>query len=573
MGRGVGAKVTTGQDRPLHETECTFCGSCLDACPVNAILESGRRAKGREWDFIKADTVCTLCGSACSLEVSEKDGEVMKITSPKPNAFICAVGRYGYDSLDAKARVRVPMLRKEGTLQEASWEEALKAVSDKVAAARKAPAKAGILASAAVTNEDAYMLQKLGRAVIGTGNVDSTASLYDTATLPAYLKAFGKIPEADLCISEADVIITLGLNCSQWDRTLPAIDAKIRKQVSGGAKLIVLDPADSKLSEVATKHLKLSEGSDTSALTALMGAVVKSGLVGKARELKAKGLASVKTAAKSADLKALCAESGLSVDDVKEAAELVAKGAVPVIVYSTGVASKDNGADVVVQALNLAALTGGQVLPVGLEANMIGTLTMGLSPHTLPGFAADGKKLAKAWKVELPKTGGMSATEMLSGGLDFLYAVGNIPVDGKKPAAFTVAQVTHMNAIADVADVVLPAPAFIEQEGSIIDYYGELKMLWATVDPAMDVMAPWQVVAELATRAGHKSKVEMLDDVMDEVERFAMPPAKTVQQAHVITPSKGTGRGLRATGSMMALSGSLVESSRVSSLLKQTTAV
>ncbi len=574
MGRGVGAKVTTDQDKPLHETQCTFCGSCLDACPVNAILESGRRAKGREWDFIKADTVCTLCGSACNLEVSEKDGEVIKVTSPKPNGFICAVGRFAHDSLDAKTRVRVPMIRKGGQLQEVSWEEALNAVSEKMTAAKKAPAKAGVLASAAVTNEDAYMLQKLGRAVIGTGNVDSTASLYDTATLPAYTKVFGKVPEADVCLSEADVIVTLGVNSSQWNRTLPAIDAKIRKQVSGGAKLIVLDPADSRLSQVATKHLKVSEGADSAALAALAGALVQGGLLAKSRELKAKGLTDVKAAAKTADVAALSGDAGLSADDVKEAAELIAKAAVPVVVYSTGVSAKDNGSDVVVQALNLAALTGGQVLPVGLEANMLGTLTMGLSPQTLPGFATDGKKLAKAWKVELPKTGGMSAREMLSGGLEFLYAVGNIPVEGKKkPAAFTVAQVSHMNPLAEVADVVLPAPAFVEQEGSIIDYYGELKMLWAAVDPLMDVMAPWQIAAELANRTGYKTKVETLDDVMDEVEKFAMPPSKTVQQAHVVTPSRGKGRGLGATGSMMALSGSLIEASRVSTLLRQTVSV
>jgi len=572
MGRGVGSKVTTELDKPLHETDCTFCGNCLDACPVNAILESGRRQKGREWELFKTETLCTLCGTACPIEVREKDGMVLKITSPKPNSFICAVGRFAYDSLTAETRVIMPMVRSNGELKETSWEEALKIVSDKLAVARSNPAKAAILASAAVTNEDAYMLQKLGRAVIGTNNVDSTASLYDTSTIPAYLKAFGKIAGAEICITKADLIIVMGMNASQWNRTLPAIDAKIRKQVSGGAKLIVLDPVETKLAEVATKHLKLAEGTDTSALAALMAVLIKEKLLNKNSANKAKGLTELRDASAASDLSALCAEAALSEEDVKEAAELIAKSKVPMLFYSTGVSAKDNGVDTVLQALNLSALIGGQVLPIGLEANMAGVAAMGLSPLTLPGFAADGKKLAKAWKVDLPQAAGIGAKEMLNGGLDFLYGVGDLPVSEEKPAEFVVAHVTHMNEFAKTADVVLPSPAFVEQEGSIINYYGRMKMLWSAVEPTADVMAPWQMAAELAESLGYKTKVDILDDVTEEVEKLALPPEKTTQTTSVITPSKGSGSGLASSGSMSVLSASVIDASKVSELMSHAVA-
>lgn len=573
MGRGVGSKVTTVQDKPLNETDCTFCGSCLDACPVNSILESGRRLKGREWELFNTDTTCTLCGAACRLEVSEKDGKVVKITSPKPNAFICAVGRFAYDSLNAGTRVKTPMVRSNGELKEASWDEALKAIFDNLSAVRSNPAKVGILASAAVTNEDAYMLQKLGRAVIGTSNVDSTASLYDTSTVPAYLKAFGKVAGAERCITEADLIIVLGMNSSQWSRTLPAIDAKIRKQVSGGAKLIVLDPADIKLAELASKHLKLAEGTDTSALAALMAVLVNEKMLAKDRASKAKGLADLKKAIAASDAAVLCAEAGLSLEDVKEAAELIAKSKVPMLFYSTGISAKDNGVDTVLQTLNLSALIGGQVLPIGLEANMAGVASMGLSPSTLPGFAADGKKLAKAWKADIPEAAGMGAKKMLAGGLEFLYGVGDLPVGEEKPAEFVVAHVTHMNEFAKTADIVLPSPAFVEQEGSIINYYGRMKMLWSAVEPQADVMTPWQVAAELAERFDYNTKIDTLDDVIDEIKKLALPPVKTVQTAVVVTPSKGTGFGLAASGSMSALSGSVIDASRVSELMRQSVSV
>ncbi|MBI5025454.1 MAG: (2Fe-2S)-binding protein [Nitrospirae bacterium] len=207
MGRGVTAKVTTAQDKPLHETDCTFCGNCIDACPVNAILEAGRRLHGREWEFTKTETTCTLCGSNCSLVVSVKEDNVIKIASPKPNGYICAAGRFGYDSLKSPKRISKPMIRIEGQLVETTWQDALKIIIEKLKAVKKNPSSAGFIASAGITNEDAYALQKFARAAIGTNNIDSTASLYDKATVDAYLNSFGKIPEAAHCITEADVIV------------------------------------------------------------------------------------------------------------------------------------------------------------------------------------------------------------------------------------------------------------------------------------------------------------------------------------------------------------------------------
>jgi len=556
MGRGVGAKVTTAQDKPLHETDCTFCGSCLDACPVNAILESGRRPKGREWQLEKSETTCTLCGSGCSLVVSEGADGVVKVTSPKPNAFICAVGRFGFDALNADTRVMTPKIRKNGALEDASWEDAMEAVAAKLKAAKANPAKVGIIANASVTNEDAYMLQKLGRAAVGTNNVDTTASLSDTATIPAFLKAFGGIPEAENCLCDADLIMTIGVNACQWSRALPAHDAKIRKTVSGGAKLIVLDPADSAYAGIAAKNLKVAEGTDTYALAAIMSVLVKENMIAEGRSLKANGLDAVKADASAADAAKLADAAGLSLDDVKEAADLIAKAKLPMILYSTGVTGKDNGADVVLSALNLAALAGGQVIPVLLDANAVGAAMMGLSTATLPGFAA-------------APAGGMNTAQMLKGGLDFLYTVGDVPAGGK-PASFVVAQVSHMNGIAEQADVVLPAPAFIEQDGSIINYYGAERTLWSVMASEAEYFSPWEVAAELSERIGGGEKAEDIEDVMEEMSKFSMPCDEPVLNASVVKPSKGAGSAaIKSAGSMMALNGSVIGASRVAKLMKE----
>jgi len=114
---------------------------------------------------------------------------------------------------------------------------------------------------------------------------------------------------------------------------------------------------------------------------------------------------------------------------------------------------------------------------------------------------------------------------------------------------------------------VLPAPAFIEQEGSVIDASGHLKMLWSVLDPEVDVMAPWQVAIELSERLGAKTKIDTLDDVMDEVEKFVFSNGKASAQVAPVATSKGTGAGLPMSQAMKAFSGSLIAASRVNCLL------
>ena len=244
MGRGVGAKVATAQDKPLQESQCTFCGSCVDVCPVNALMEADRWRKGREWEYDKTDSVCLSCGSGCDITVSANEGSVIKINSGAEDGsvekYICAIGRYGFESTTSDARVRTPLKKEGGKLVETSWDDALKIVADKL---KGAGDKAGIVSTAGILNEDAAVLSKLASDVIKTKNIDSSASLYaDAATLNN---------SDSIDIDSADVIITAGLNASQQKRVLPAVDAAVRRRASRGAKLIELNDDAASLAEIA----------------------------------------------------------------------------------------------------------------------------------------------------------------------------------------------------------------------------------------------------------------------------------------------------------------------------------
>ena len=185
--RGFNTKVAAPYDRSLLESTCVFCGQCVAACPVGALIEKSRIRQGREWELEKVTTVCSYCGIGCTLELNVKDGRIVKVTSPADSVVnkgrLCVKGRFGFDFVHSDERLTTPLIRDgekgEGKFREASWEEALGFVAEKLSEIKNqsGPDSLAFLSSAKCTNEENYLMQKFARAVIGTNNVDHCARL------------------------------------------------------------------------------------------------------------------------------------------------------------------------------------------------------------------------------------------------------------------------------------------------------------------------------------------------------------------------------------------------------------
>jgi predicted molibdopterin-dependent oxidoreductase YjgC len=182
--RGSRAKVGPAFDEDYIDSDCVFCGSCVDACPVGAITFKQARFKGRPWDLEKVRTTCPYCGVGCQMDLNIHEGAVVKVTTNReygqPNfGSLCSKGRFGMNFINNADRLTTPLIRKDGELTEATWDEAYDYIADKFSSIKKdhgADSIAG-LSSARVTNEENYLFQKLMRAVIGTNNVDHCARL------------------------------------------------------------------------------------------------------------------------------------------------------------------------------------------------------------------------------------------------------------------------------------------------------------------------------------------------------------------------------------------------------------
>ncbi|MEK6527706.1 MAG: molybdopterin-dependent oxidoreductase, partial [Nitrospirota bacterium] len=462
MGRGVGAKVATAKDRPLQDSECTFCGSCVDACPVNALLEADRWRKGREWEYEKIKSVCLLCGNGCDIIASIKDDGIVKVNAGAPDGsvekYICATGRFGFDSLVSDMRVTAPLKRVDGELKETTWKDALKTSAEKL---KKSGKNTSFISTAGILNQDAFVLSRFASDVVKTKNINTTVSLYaDSDSM--------KLSDS-VDMDTADLFILIGLNPSQQDRVLPALDASIIKGVARGAKLIVINsnPPFTKdgmggLASVATLNIRDDEAA---ALAQISKALVSKGC--KAPKELESAIADVSITEEADKIVTLLLES-------KE----------PVIFTSP---SLYNASVNIKLITHHSSLITPKVIAVPFEANARGVVAMGLT------------------------TEGKSYNDIISGKTDVLYIIGEAPLNKRPDVNFLIVQTSYLTELAKQADIVFPASTYMESKGNIINYLGKVKDLSKVIDPPGTAKQHKDILIELSKAFGSPLKDSTAD--------------------------------------------------------------
>ncbi len=181
--RGASTKIVAAGDRPLRDSDCVFCGECVQVCPVGALVEKDARYNVRPWETEKVRTTCSYCGVGCQLYLHVKEDRVVKVTGvedmPPNNGSLCVKGRFGFDFINSPDRLTTPLIRENGELREATWDEALDLTAKKLSQIKNEHGSdtLGLLTSARITNEENYIAQKFARAVLKTNNVDHCARL------------------------------------------------------------------------------------------------------------------------------------------------------------------------------------------------------------------------------------------------------------------------------------------------------------------------------------------------------------------------------------------------------------
>jgi predicted molibdopterin-dependent oxidoreductase YjgC len=461
------------------------------------------------------------------------------MSHPVSRGKLCIRGWYAHEFVSHPDRLRQPMVKRNGALKPASWDEALSLIATRLPRG----ADVGVVGSARCANEDNFLLMKLARCVLGSDNVDFSSRGQRAADLAALSAALGapcatnSSPE----LADAEVITIVG---AAPVPEVTMIASLIYEALDRGAKLVVISPVEVQLASLAEVFLQPCPGSEPTLLCGLLKSMVDQGLVDSSllnRNWDAYDEFVTGLSLFSLDTVERC--TGVAAEDIARAARLCGGTRRSAVLYSSGLAQHPAAAAMATALTNLVAITNhlGQpsmgLYPLARQNNFQGALDMGLAPGLLSGnqALADAEarqRFERAWGCKLPQQPGKPLPDMLAA-IKGLYVMGADIVSGaadpdearKRLAVLDllVVQELFLTATAEMADVVLPAAAYAERDGTVTCTDRRVQLLRQAVDPPGQARPDWQMIQDLANRMGAKWSYDSAAAVMAEIAAL-MPP-------------------------------------------------
>lgn len=521
VNRGIRAKIGTDFDRPLN---CEFCGQCIDICPVGALTSKLFKYKVRIWELQEIETICPFCSTGCQINLGIKDNKILRVTGNGGN--LCSKGRFGFDYVHNDQRLRTPLIRKDGELIEASWQEALDLVAKRF---QELSGNLAGLCSNRLTNEEVYVFQKLMRAGLHTNNIDNAGG-YSYAGMIELKKLSRKFSIED--IKKSDCIVLLRCDISE---THPTIGVEVNLAVKRNeTKLIIINARSTKQSKLTNLSLIHTPKTEIALLNGMTNVLINEGLIDKDFISKqTEGFDGLKKSVKNYTPEEVAKITGVDKELIINTAKIYGNSQKPIILISTGLNLPGDDVPLVQSALNLALLTGNkEVVVLGEKNNSHGTIDMGAIPDFLPMIDSTiRKKFEEAWQTNLPTTTGLGVSEILEKGkVKGLYIVGENPIETYpdsnqikqvlESVEFLVVQDLFLTQTAQLADVVLPACSFAEKEGSFTNVEGKVQYLNKALSPIGDAKSDLEIFLTLSKLVGYEMNYSNSKEVMDEISRL-----------------------------------------------------
>ncbi len=518
--------------------DCEYCGNCLTVCPVGAIMSRLHRHSYRPWFVEKeTETVCGFCGVGCSMVLQMRENSIIRAIPRRGVGFneglLCARGRFGYEYVEGGEELTTPLMRVDGELRQVSWEEALSFTARRLGEIRDefGGGAVGAVASGRCTNEDNYMLQKLMRFVIGSNNIDSAARNY-YAPAQIYLeRIFGQGITANLIpgIANSDGVFVAGGDPTAIN---PILGLKIRAVWRSGGRVVVLGVPGGLKRFVPYELIPVPYSEE----------IVLSAIVGRLLEKKSPGGANAALEAKLRGLRIPSDDelgsTGISPEDVVRVSEDLSSMSTPVVVIGPDMVQRRRASKSLFLLGAIAYLTNARIFLLADRPNYQGLLDMGCLPELLPGgrpvdLEMFRHKAEEALGMKVPEQRGLNLFEMLdgaeSGRLKALYVMGENPVfnlpDGVRVEKalgsldLLVVQDVHLTETARLADVVLPATAWPEKEGTYTNLERRLQRVRKARRGKMASYGreDWRILADIAGRLGMTKTYQRVEDVWEEV--------------------------------------------------------
>ena len=461
-----------------------FSGNTTDICPVGALTTKDFRFRARPWEMTNVPSICTHCAVGCNTTLGTRrsargggDWEILRVMPRQNEAvneiWICDKGRFGHHFARSQHRLQKPLIRQNGQLIEATWGEALTLIADRWKAA--GGNVAGLIGDR-VSNEDAYLFGKLFRDGAPSSRVSANPIVPGVDLVQRYGVGVGTNLGT---LGHGDVVLIVA---GDVEETAPIYLLRLKAAAQRGAQLIVANARGTKLDRYAASTLRYPAGAETSVVYGLLnGLDQESGIRDQAAKFA------------SAD------------NSIQAAAKIMAQAQNMIVMF--GDERIDQGPALAQACANLVVATG----HIGRANNGL----LPLWPHSNTQGVYD----------MLTATGARGDT---GAGAKVLYVVAADPIgDGATlpPADFTIVQELFLTETARQADVVLPALAWAERDGTLTNAERRVQRYTKALPPLPQARADWEVFHQIAEKLGLGWKYFTPEAVMAEIA--AKAPAYT----------------------------------------------
>jgi formate dehydrogenase major subunit len=590
-------RVVWDENAPIDRSSCVSCGTCVSVCPVDALMpktilgeagvltglsastkESMTRvvkrleptfgfrpileaseieARTRPAFVRKTKTVCTFCAVGCSFDVWTRGRKILQIQprpeSPANGMATCVKGKFGWDYVNSPDRYTTPLLRDGDRMRRASWDESIRFIAERLQRIRRehGPDALGFIANCSGSNEEAWLMQKLARAVVGTNNVDNCARYCQAPASTGLSRTVGIGADAGgfADIEAADLIVTIGSNTAE---SHPVLAGKIKRaQKLRGQKLVVLDLRRTMMAERADLFVRPNPGTDLVVLNTVARYLLDHGW--EAKEFI--GERTVNFEAYRASLAPYSLDygselSGVPKETLVRLATMIHEARSFCILWAMGVTQHQPGTETSTAICDLLLLTGnfGRAgaggYPLRGHSNVQGVSDFGCLPSFLGAYEKwdDPDVVARyerAWGVKLPTKKGLTSTEMVdaarAGTLKAMVIFGEDKVLADSHAENVEAALGALEllvvcevvptATSRLASVVLPAAATLEREGTFVNTERRIQRFYRALPPLGESRSELEILEDLANALGANWKYDGPGSVMAEcalmVPRFA----------------------------------------------------
>jgi formate dehydrogenase major subunit len=561
----------------MGNSTCVACGECVQACPTGALMPASlvdangvyTNAPDRE-----VASVCPYCGVGCQITYRIRDDRIVAVDGrdgPSNHNRLCVKGRFGFDYVAHPDRLTEPLIRKDGVskhdvdidpanpfthFRKASWDEALDLAAaglKRIRDRKPAPAEAGgqrALAgfgSAKGSNEEAYLFQKLVRTGFGNNNVDHCTRLCHASSVAALMEGIGSgaVTAPFTAAGDADVIVVIGARPTE---NHPVAATFFKQAAKRGAKIIVIDPRGYTLMRHAWRTLRFNAGRDVALLNALIHTIIEEGLYDRQYvQAHTEDFEALRDHIRDYSPEKMALICGVDASTLREVARTYARAEAAIIFWGMGISQHVHGTDNARCLIALALITGQVGRPgTGLhplrgQNNVQGASDAGLIPMVYPDYQSveDPEIRAKfeaLWQTPLDDKSGLTVVEIMDAvhrdEIRGMYIMGENPAMSDpdvQHAREALAKLEHLvvqdlflTETAKYADIVLPASAWPEKDGTVSNTNRQVQMGRAALPLPGNAREDLWIIQEIARRIGLDWSYAGPADVFAEMKQ-AMP--------------------------------------------------